>query len=144
MKVAGGIEAGTGVFESLVKECVEEASISPNLVSSARATGTIRSSLTRFVTVLVCFYAVAIHVFSFSYFHEAPDGLEPETEFIYELELPLSFVPIPQDGEVSEFYLWDVEKVGCSLDIFFLLATFLPVCVFLGTACSMNVVLNNV
>ena len=47
-----------------------------------------------------------------SYFHEAPDGLEPETEFIYELELPVDFVPVPQDGEVSEFYLWDMEQVS--------------------------------
>ena len=47
-----------------------------------------------------------------SYFHEADEGLEAETEFVYELELPMDFVPIPRDGEVSKFYLWDIEQVG--------------------------------
>lgn len=46
-----------------------------------------------------------------SYFHEAEDGLLPETEFIYELELPVDFIPIPQDGEVSSFNLWSIEQV---------------------------------
>ena len=46
-----------------------------------------------------------------SYFHEARDGLEPETGFIYELEVPSDFKPTPCDGEVSEFNLWTVEKV---------------------------------
>lgn len=53
-----------------------------------------------------------MEVYICSYFHEAQDGLEPETEFLYELELPADFVPTPQDGEVSEFYLWDVEQVS--------------------------------
>ncbi len=42
MQVAGGIAAGTGVLETLVKECKEEASIGADLVSFARAMGTIR------------------------------------------------------------------------------------------------------
>ena len=46
-----------------------------------------------------------------SYFHETPDGLQPETEFMYELELPIDLVPKPDDDEVSKFYLWDVEQV---------------------------------
>lgn len=99
--VAGGIAAGTGVLETLVKECKEEASIGADLVSFARAMGTI------------------------SYFHEAQDGLEPETEFLYELELPADFVPTPQDGEVSEFYLWDVEQVKTEITR----RTFKPNCV---------------
>lgn len=53
-----------------------------------------------------------IKLIGVSYFHEALDGLEPETEFIYELELPIDFIPTPQDGEVSDFYLWDVEQVS--------------------------------
>ena len=50
----------------------------------------------------------------YSYFNEAEDGLQPETEYIYELELPTDFVPTPEDGEVSIFYLWDLDQV-CSL-----------------------------
>ena len=48
---------------------------------------------------------------SCSYCHEAPDGVEPETEFIFDLEIPQSFIPIPLDGEVSEYYLWTMDKV---------------------------------
>ncbi len=40
------------------------------------------------------------------------DGIEPETEFMYELEVPLSFVPEPEDGEVHMFYLWNIKQVN--------------------------------
>lgn len=40
--MAGGIAAGSGAFETLLKECEEEASISAELASRARSIGTIR------------------------------------------------------------------------------------------------------
>ena len=46
-----------------------------------------------------------------SYCHETVDGILPETEFVYDLELPDDFIPVPRDGEVSQFYLWNIEKV---------------------------------
>ena len=46
------------------------------------------------------------------YCRESVDGVEPETLFIYDLELPRDFVPRPHDGEVEEFQLWTVEKVS--------------------------------
>jgi len=52
------------------------------------------------------------HSLNFSYVHEASDGIEAETEFIYDLELPADFLPNPLDGEVSEYHLWDMEKVN--------------------------------
>ena len=39
-------------------------------------------------------------------------GIEFETEFVYDLELPVDFVPIPHDGEVSTYYLWGMDKVS--------------------------------
>lgn len=108
-QVAGAIAAGTGVFDTLLKECEEEASISVELASCAKPIGTIR-----LVNIQLCprVYSDSMsQSYYFSYFHEASDGLEPETEFIYELELPADCVPVPQDGEVSEFYLWDIEQV---------------------------------
>ncbi len=51
-----------------------------------------------------------------SYCHEAADGVEPETEFMYDLQLPLDFVPTPLDGEVSQYYLWGMDKVCCAID----------------------------
>ena len=49
---------------------------------------------------------------SCSYCHDAVDGVEPETEFMYDLQLLLDFVPTPLDGEVSQYYLWGMDKVG--------------------------------
>ena len=48
----------------------------------------------------------------YSYVHEAADGIEPETEFVYDLQVPVDFIPVPLDKEVSEYYLWDMEKVS--------------------------------
>lgn len=40
--LAGGIPAGSGVLETLVRECEEEASMSPELARKAKAVGAIR------------------------------------------------------------------------------------------------------
>ncbi|KAF2188087.1 thiamine pyrophosphokinase-related protein-like protein [Zopfia rhizophila CBS 207.26] len=93
--VAGGIASGEGPFESLVRECGEEASLPEDLVrSKAKACGTI------------------------SYFcirNERAGGetrlLQPECQYVYELELPEDVVPKPGDDEVEEFYLWSVQEV---------------------------------
>jgi len=37
--------------------------------------------------------------------------LQPEIQYVYDLELPEDVVPKPSDDEVEEFYLWDVGKV---------------------------------
>lgn len=36
---------------------------------------------------------------------------QPEVEYLYDLKLDESVVPKPLDGEVEEFYLWQVDKV---------------------------------
>jgi len=48
----------------------------------------------------------------FSYFYEDEHGLHPETEFIYDLELPRSFEPKNVDEEVSDFYLLPIKEVS--------------------------------
>lgn len=45
-------------------------------------------------------------VFICSIFYESERGLSPNTEYVFDLELPLDFVPKNQDGEVSEFRLF--------------------------------------
>jgi hypothetical protein len=40
-----------------------------------------------------------------SFFFESERGLFPNTEFVYDLELPLDFVPNNSDGEVESFEL---------------------------------------
>ncbi|XP_044133853.1 nudix hydrolase 20, chloroplastic-like [Bufo gargarizans] len=84
---AGAISAGSGVWETLLKECEEEACIPESLASKARPAGTV------------------------SYAYEKDDALYLECEFVFDLEVPESFQPHAGDGEVQEFYLWPLDKV---------------------------------
>ncbi len=86
--VAGGQPIGLGIRENLIKECAEEADIPPELAARAVPVGAI------------------------SYQHETPEGLKPDVQFVYDLELPPGFVPRNTDGEIAEFHLWPVERVA--------------------------------
>jgi hypothetical protein len=37
--------------------------------------------------------------------------IQPECQYVYDLELLADMIPKPNDSEVQEFYLWDVEEV---------------------------------
>ena len=45
--------------------------------------------------------------------YEDERGLFPETQFVFDLEIPESFQPVNIDGEVDAFYLLTFEEV-CS------------------------------
>jgi len=85
--VAGGLPAGIGVMDNLIKECVEEAGIPEDIARRARPVG------------------------AMSYCTERPEGLRRDVLFNYDLELPADFVPQNTDGEVEEFYLWSMDQV---------------------------------
>ncbi|KAI7869592.1 NUDIX hydrolase domain-like protein [Mucor mucedo] len=85
--VAGGISYNYSVKETIVKECEEEASIPSHLASQARSVSLI------------------------TYYTCSPGALQPETEYLFDLELPQDFKPIPRDGEAECFYLWPLQKV---------------------------------
>ncbi|CAO3614636.1 unnamed protein product [Cunninghamella echinulata] len=89
--VAGGMPYNYSTKETVVKECDEEASIPESLASNARSVSII------------------------SYYTKSKDGLQPETEYIYDLELPVDYTPIPKDGEVECFYLWTLDEVKQSI-----------------------------
>uniref|UniRef100_A0A672K1S8 Nudix hydrolase 20, chloroplastic-like n=1 Tax=Sinocyclocheilus grahami TaxID=75366 RepID=A0A672K1S8_SINGR len=94
---AGGLAAGCSVRHTMVKECEEEACIPPGLAEQARPVGTV------------------------SYTYEDEEGIFPECQFVFDLELPLNFQPHIGDGEVQAFYYYPIEKVilglnkGCDL-----------------------------
>lgn len=93
--VAGGIASGESPFESLVRECGEEASLPEELVrKNAKACGTV----------------------TYWYVRDERAGgetnlMQPEVQYVYDLELPEDTIPKPGDDEVEEFYLWSVEEV---------------------------------
>lgn len=86
--VAGGQPMGIGLLENLIKECKEEAAIPEALARRAVAVGAI------------------------TYCMEAEDGLKPDVQFCYDLELPADFTPRNTDGEIAEFMLWPIARVA--------------------------------
>ncbi|KAF2258486.1 thiamine pyrophosphokinase-related protein-like protein [Lojkania enalia] len=93
--VAGGIASGERPFESLVRECGEEASLPEDLVRRK---------------------AMAVGTVTYFYIRKANAGgetnlMQPECQYVYDLELPEDTIPKPGDDEVDEFYLWSVSEV---------------------------------
>jgi 8-oxo-dGTP pyrophosphatase MutT (NUDIX family) len=84
--VAGGVPAGLGLAETLVKEAAEEAAIQPGLAAAAVQVGVI------------------------SYAMERPEGLRRDILYCYDLILPADFVPKAADGEVETFELWPIAR----------------------------------
>ncbi|KAL2851559.1 NUDIX hydrolase domain-like protein [Aspergillus pseudoustus] len=97
---AGGLETGMSALEGVVRETVEEASLDERVVRmGVRSTG----ALSYF------------HVKSSPLSGRGDEGevgfLQPEVEYIFELQLGEGIRPRPGDSEVEEFYLWNVEEV---------------------------------
>ncbi len=86
--VAGGQPHGIGLRENMRKECWEEASIPDTLAARLQSVGTI------------------------SYTLRTALGFRPDVIFAFDLELPADFVPNNTDGEVDEFFLWDLGRVA--------------------------------
>jgi 8-oxo-dGTP pyrophosphatase MutT (NUDIX family) len=97
--VAGGLATGEVPFECIVREAEEEASLPEAYVRpNVKAVGVV------------------------SYFHirgsragGESDFLQPEVEYLYELEVPNDMIPKPCDGEVEEFYLWSIDELKVAL-----------------------------
>ncbi|RDL38764.1 Nudix protein [Venustampulla echinocandica] len=88
--VAGGIKADHSPFECILAEADEEASLPAGFVrQNARAVGVV-TYVTR---------------------KEKSGLIHPDVLYVFDIELPETMAPKPQDDEVSEFYLWSVEEV---------------------------------
>jgi isopentenyldiphosphate isomerase len=93
--VAGGMTTGETPGECVIREAMEEASLPEEVVrAGARACG-----------VVTYFYVRGGRAGG------ETDLLQPEVEYIYDLELDPSVVPQPCDSEVEDFRLWNVEEV---------------------------------
>jgi 8-oxo-dGTP pyrophosphatase MutT (NUDIX family) len=91
--VGGGIAAGLDAWQTLLKECREEAGIPFELARRARPRGTL----------------------AFDYV--VPDGLDSNEVETFDLVLPPAFVPRNEDGEVAGFELAPFDAVRARLDV---------------------------
>ncbi|KAH6722913.1 thiamine pyrophosphokinase-related protein-like protein [Leptodontidium sp. 2 PMI_412] len=93
--VAGGMATGETPLECVIRECEEEASLPEELVRrDVKAHGTV----------------------TYCYLRDGRAGgetglVQPECQYIFDLELPPDVVCKPNDSEVEEFFLWDVEEI---------------------------------
>ena len=85
--VAGGQPAGMSLRDNLIKECEEEAGIPRALAVNARSVGIVSYETTR------------------------EEGLRNDVLFNFDLEVPLGFEPVNNDGEVAAFMLWEIREV---------------------------------
>lgn len=97
--VGGGLTTGEKVLDCLVREASEEASLPEKIVrENAHACGTV----------------------SYFQLRDAKAGGEtglcqPECQYVYDLELPVEVVPVPDDNEAEDFRLLTVEEVKTAL-----------------------------
>lgn len=96
--IAGGIGSGYGVHDTVLKESMEEANLSEDIIRpNIKPTGVI------------------------SYFHFMPGQhakrfcdessfIVGEVEYIYDLKLPDDVIPSPNDGEVDSFNLLSLQE----------------------------------
>lgn len=93
--VAGGIASGEDALECVIREADEEASLPEKLVrENVKAKGTITYLCIR---------------------DERAGGevglVQPECQYVFDLEIPEGVECKPKDGEVESFELWSVEEV---------------------------------
>lgn len=86
--VAGGLPYGMTARQCLIKECEEEAGIPEPWAATAAPVGAI------------------------TYCAEMAEGLRPDVQFCYDLELPADFKPVCRDGELEGFMLMPIEDVA--------------------------------
>lgn len=84
---AGGQPAGLTLQDNLIKEAAEEAGIPRTIALRAIPTGMLN-------------YCMA-----------GEWGLKPDTLFVYDLEVPVDFTPRNTDGEISRFFLMEIDEI---------------------------------
>ncbi|KAG0295424.1 hypothetical protein BGZ96_011797 [Linnemannia gamsii] len=87
--VAGGMGFGHSPGYTVLKESMEEATIPLEIARNAVPVGTI----------------------SYTKLSKDETDTQPETQIVYDLELPADFTPTPCDTEVENFRLWTMDEV---------------------------------
>lgn len=97
--VGGGIAVGEEPLDSLTREAEEEAGLEKDMVrKKVKPCGTV----------------------TYNYVRDSRAGgevglIQPECQYVYDLELENDIIPRPNDGEVEEYYLWTVDEVQAAM-----------------------------
>ena len=86
--VAGGWPVDLTIEENVIKECAEEAGMCESLACQSKSVGVM------------------------TYVMEIEKGLRRHAMYLYDLEVPESFVPRPVDGEVDSFHRMPIDEVS--------------------------------
>lgn len=94
--VAGGLGYPYGIWETVVKECYEEAGLDEEFVKkNTKSAGVVQ------------------------YMYRTSKGrVQPEVEYVFDIKFPENVIPHPVDGETQDFKLMEVEEVISKLDEF--------------------------
>ena len=96
--VAGGLPAGISLMDNVIKECMEEAGISPELATNVKPAG-----------------AISYENYGGKRSSEGEGVVNRVVLFCFDLDLPSNFVPRVVDGEVESFFTWSMEEVALSM-----------------------------
>mmetsp|Transcript_3917 Transcript_3917/g.8743 ORF Transcript_3917/g.8743 Transcript_3917/m.8743 type:complete len:404 (-) Transcript_3917:306-1517(-) len=98
--VAGGQPAGLSLIENVVKECLEEAGIPPELTKKGiQPAG-----------------AISYESYGGKFKDDGEGVLSRVVLFCFDLILPNDFVPTAHDGEVDYFFQWEMRDIAKSMD----------------------------
>ena len=101
--IAGGLGHPSGIYETVIKESLEEANLPQSVIET---------------------YIKPVGAVSYFYFQgdvnknafqDESSLITGEVEYLYDLELPPSIVPRPNDGEVDSFQLLTLQETINSL-----------------------------
>lgn len=98
--VAGGQPAGLSLMENVVKECMEEAGIPPELTKKGiQPAG-----------------AISYESYGGKFKDDGEGVMSRVVLFCFDLILPNDFVPTAHDGEVDYFFQWEMRDIAKSMD----------------------------
>jgi isopentenyldiphosphate isomerase len=92
--VAGGVKAQHTPFQCIVEEADEEAALSKEFVTQN---------------------ALSVGVITYMTKNKRSGAVHPDVLFNFDIKLPESLTPYPNDGEVSEFKLLTVEEIKVAM-----------------------------
>ena len=96
--IAGGLGYPYGIYETVLKESMEEANLEKSVIEdNIKATGSVS-------------YLYFTGDISVTKFNKESDFIVGEVQYVYDLKLSEDIIPKPNDGEVESFNLFSLQE----------------------------------